>query len=460
MSRSRSALRVSCTSALFILQAVPALGLAQASPLPAISATVSATLDSIAEAHRKLLRIPGLALVVGTPSGRVLYAANFGFADLASLKPVSDTTTFRIFSISKPFAAAVAHQLVQEQYLALDAPVGRYLPDLPVWRDSVTVRDVLAHTSGIEDYTDVNGWRTGVSDETAFVATALKHPLHFSPGTGWRYSNTNFIIVQRLIERVSGQPYPAVLKSRLLDRWSLSATTLTCSPRQLATGYLYPPEASTSPLVATEANTFRFSPAVGGLCSTARDVAHFFALLLSGRIVSPTAFAEMVRVSPDGVASSGAGLYAQVDAEGFVVSHGGGSRNGTSEVTAFPRDSLLVVVLANMGGANLDELARAARRTVLGIPQPAILDLPFAKEQFAALLGTYPNEDDPSRRVTVYEAQGQLYALGARLLSQGDGTFVPDDARDLRVEFDYKNGIGSGVRVLRYGVVIIHARRQ
>ena len=424
-------------------------------PSSGISAAAAAKLDAIAEQYRSAHRIPGLAVIVGTSSGRVLHATNIGFANLNARTAVSPETEFRIFSVSKVFAAVLVHQLAQEGRITLTAAVGQYMPELPAWRDSVKVRDLLAHTSGIGDFTDVSGWRKGAPTR-AFVEAALRQPLQFAPGTSWRYSNTNFVLIDRLIERVTGESYASVLKRRLLVPSSLSSTSVTCGEPQLAAGYL---DSSDAPVEDAVSNSAPFSLAVGGLCSTARDLYGFFSSLVSGRTLRPPSLAEMLRAAPVGIAQSGAGLFSAEDAEGTVISHSGASSNGTAEVIAFPRDSIVIVALANKGRQDLEELVRKLRRALLGIPEPVVLDLPIASGQLAPLVGTYSTVNGPGRMV-VSERNGELYGLGTRLLYQGGGIFVPEDSPDLRLAFDVENGSVTGARVLRYGVVKLQSRRQ
>ena len=423
-------------------------------------------LDSIAEAHRKQQSLPALSIAVATTIGKVLYTRAYGFADVASHKLATSATRFRIYSISKLYASTLAHRLVQEHRLDLDAPVSRYLPDLPSWRDTVTMRQLLAHTSGIEDYTDVPGFEqalnAGRREDDRFVALALQQPLHFLPGSDWRYSNTGYVLVERVIERVAGEPFAQALGTYVLALGSLHATSAQCDTSQIATGYTPAWRvglAGDSLVVATPRNAHQYNLASGGLCSTAPEVAQFVSLLLRRHFVDSASLADMTRLVPRGVASSGAGLFVRADDEGLILEHSGGGGNGNSEVMAFPQDSLVFAALANTGGAELEELIRALRRRILRLPDPVVVDWPVSPEEVARLLGTYTNIGRAGRLV-VYEQGGRLFALGGRLLKQPDGAFVPDLSRSLRLAFAYESGIAAEITVSRYGLVEWRSRRR
>lgn len=420
--------------------------------------TISTELDSVAEAHRVRQSIPGLSIAVMTTGGQLLYARGYGLADVASRQPVTSSTRFRIYSISKVYAATVAHQLAEVGRLSLDSSVGRYLPDLPPWRDTITIRQLLAHTSGIMDYSDVEGYQESVnagrSEDDHFVAVAIERPLLFSSGTRWSYSNTGYVVIQRVVERVAGQSLAQSL-APLIANGSLVATSAECGQKGLATGYtpawrlgLRGDSLVDSPL----RNAHQWPIASGGLCSTPTDVARFMVLLVTGRLVDSASFADMTQLVPRGVAQSGSGLFRREDAEGFILMHSGGGGNGNSHVMVFPRDSLVLAAAANTGGAELEELLRALRRRILRLPDPLVADLPVARGEIAAIRGTYPMSDGGGRLV-VYERDGQVFGYGSRLLKQSDGSFVPDLSRALRLVFKYEHGAATEVAVTSYGML-------
>ncbi|MEO5740387.1 MAG: serine hydrolase domain-containing protein [Vicinamibacterales bacterium] len=398
-------------------------------------------LDSIAETFRREQGLPGITFAIVTSRGRALYQGGVGLADIAARRPVTNRTSFPIYSVSKVYTSAAAHRLASDGKLDLSSAIGRYLGDLPPWRDTMTIRQLLAHTAGLFEYTDIEGYEAsasaGRSEDDHFVAMSVQRPLRFPPGARWEYSNTGYALAQSVIEIVTKDSLSHTLKTQLFEPLGLHETSPECPPQDIATGYtaawrLGLPGDS---LVASAArNSHRYILAAGGLCSTAPDIAQFVAALVAGRVVTADALDDMTRREP-AVAPSGAGLFLTEDSEGLIYAHSGGGGNGNSEVMAFVRDSLVLAALTNTGGANLDRLLRVLRREVLGLPQPVVEDLPTSRDEWFPFIGSYFEPDTRNRVAVLVDQGGQPFMLGGRLQKQADGSFVPNHYRDWRVAF-------------------------
>jgi CubicO group peptidase (beta-lactamase class C family) len=151
--------------------------------------------------------------------GRIAYTAAFGKARLNPELRATVSMHYPVGSISKQFTAAGVLLLVQDGKMNLDDPVAKWFPELTRAKD-VTVRMLLSHTSGYSDYAPqdytIPAW-TKPTDPLKLVHDWAEKPLDFEPGTKWQYSNTNFVLAALIIEKVSGQPYWAFLKSRVLE---------------------------------------------------------------------------------------------------------------------------------------------------------------------------------------------------------------------------------------------------
>jgi D-alanyl-D-alanine carboxypeptidase len=149
--------------------------------------------------------------------GKLIYAKAFGFADLAVKRPADVNTRYAVGSISKQFTV-VALLLLQEQgKLSLDDAVARFFPNL-TRANEVSIRQLLSHTSGYEDYAPqdyiIPEW-TQPTTPQAIVDHWAKKPLDFDPGTKWQYSNTNYVLAGEIFEKVSGQPLVAFLREKI-----------------------------------------------------------------------------------------------------------------------------------------------------------------------------------------------------------------------------------------------------
>lgn len=204
--------------------------------------------------------IPGMAIAV-VRDGRVLYAHGFGVKTLNpavvpavfpqgthTAGPVTTRTLFHTASVTKTFVAAAVMQLVSQGKIKLDTPVVAYIPTFemadPRYR-SITVRQLLDHTSGMPDRTGIkgHGWDHPERDDQAlhrFVATLKTEKLEFDPGSRFEYSNTGYEVLGDLIARVSGETFEAYISEHILAPLGMKDSSLLLKgihSNLLATGH-------------------------------------------------------------------------------------------------------------------------------------------------------------------------------------------------------------------------------
>ncbi|MEV5777288.1 serine hydrolase domain-containing protein [Streptomyces antimycoticus] len=235
-----------------------------------------------------------------------------GVADVKSHAPVRRDSRFRIGSVTKPFVATVVLQLVGEHRVVLDAPVERYLPGVVRGHGNdgrrITVRQLLQHTSGVPDYLAYLTPQEILEDPLAhhdirdLVNIALAHPPTFEPGTGWRYSNTGYLLAGMLIEKVTGHPYGEEIHRRIIAPLGLRETYVPGDalsiPGPHPRGYARPGE--DAPLVdITEINPSVAGPG-GSMISSGTDLNRFLAALVRGRLLHPAQLRQMMKTRPTG----------------------------------------------------------------------------------------------------------------------------------------------------------------
>ncbi|MDL4772435.1 serine hydrolase domain-containing protein [Actinomadura xylanilytica] len=275
-----------------------------ARPQAGASADVQALLDDLVES-----KAATAALVRIQRDGRE-QAAGAGVGDLASGRRADPSGHFRIGSVTKTFVATVLLQLTDEKRLGLDDPVERHLPGVVPDGGHITVRQLLDHTSGLHDYMSepgysTNRWRGADRFRSYTSAQLLKvafaKPPNFPPGTQWRYSNTNYVVLGQLIEKITGRPYGQEVQRRILGPLHLTRTSVPGDrpglPAPYAHGYKTLPTGRT--VDATRMNPSLDGPA-GEMISTAADLDRFFDALLSGRLTSAPALAAMRTTTPTG----------------------------------------------------------------------------------------------------------------------------------------------------------------
>ncbi len=165
--------------------------------------------DRFVESEMKAEQVPGAAVAV-VYKGQVVMAKGYGRATLEFDVPVSTDTLFQSGSVGKMFTAVAVMRQVEQGRMGLDDPVSKYLPDAPVsWR-SMTVHQLLTHTSGVANLGGAFYAGKDFSDET-YIKQAYAKPLDFAPGARWSYSNTGYALLGILVKKATGRSYLDIL---------------------------------------------------------------------------------------------------------------------------------------------------------------------------------------------------------------------------------------------------------
>jgi len=339
-----------------------------APPLPGIS---PATIAQANDRTRTLLRtkmaeqhIPALqvAVVVGD---RVVMSEAYGTANVEQQIAASRETLFPINSATKSFTGVAIMQLVEAGKVDLEAPISRYFDDLPEkWR-AVRIRQLLAHSSGLPNIVDEKGLIGGGSDADAWKLVQTL-PMDGEPGAGFAYNQTNYVLLGRLIEKLSGRPVEQFLAERQFAAAGMAR-------RQFGDGYdIVPGRAS----VYIREHAGRGSPSTtpdalyhwiddippstragAGLYTTADDLAKWIIALQSGKLLSKPASLE--RLWQADVLNDG---KPNIWAMGWPILAGtthravGGIGGGRSTFFVYPDDGVAVIVMTNLVGANPQNL--------------------------------------------------------------------------------------------------------
>ncbi|MGW7106513.1 serine hydrolase domain-containing protein [Streptomyces xanthophaeus] len=170
---------------------------------------------------------PGCAAAVGTRGG-VAWEAGRGKADLGTGRAITPQTVFDMASNSKQFTADAVLLLAGRQQLALDEPLSGYLDEPPAWTRDVTLGDLMRHTSGITDYQDLlEAEGIGVTDpagQKEAIAAVLASQPEEPPGTRFSYSNSNYVLLAQVVEKVTGKPFPAFVQQEFFTPLGLRMT--------------------------------------------------------------------------------------------------------------------------------------------------------------------------------------------------------------------------------------------
>jgi D-alanyl-D-alanine carboxypeptidase len=320
--------------------------------------------------------VPGLVLRVDR-GGAPLFSGAAGVASQEGQTPVQEGDRFRIYSIAKTFTATVVLQLVDAGVLSLEDTVRRWLDGPTVGHiphvESITLRQLLTHTSGIYDYQDeadspfyqdaffgpgADWARVWTPPELLAYADGARHAPYFAPGQGVAYANTNYVLLGLVVEAATGRPFRDALRDRVLAPLALDRTSLeegAALAPDVVPGY----QVQAGQLVDVSAVNLTWAWAAGGVVSTAADLARFARAVFGGELLSPAAHAAMFTFVPgaQGRLEFGMGVYRVPSPNGELIGMDGGGAGGTSTMTRLPGADVTVVALANVAGeGGLDHL--------------------------------------------------------------------------------------------------------
>jgi D-alanyl-D-alanine carboxypeptidase len=246
---------------------------------------------------------------------------------------------FRVGSVTKTFTATVVLQLVSEGKLRLSDPLERHLPGVVPAGRKITIRQLLNHRSGLANFTDDTLWlerasRSPSSRPIDALRFAAAQPLVFPPGSEWRYSNTNYIALGLVIEKITGNTYREELESRILDPLALKRTELPRTRRLRD--------------LDDEGENPNIAWAAGALVSDTHDLARFLSALLSGRLLSEGSLAQMKQtVVVDHELGDGLGIFSSQLTCGRFWGHEGGILDYATIVAASDDGDRVAVISAH-----------------------------------------------------------------------------------------------------------------
>jgi CubicO group peptidase (beta-lactamase class C family) len=316
-------------------------------------------IDAYLEGQIKPDGFVGLSVAI-VQNGKVVLAKGYGKRSLDPAAAVETSTPFAAGSVTKQFTAACILLLAEEGKLSVHDPVSKWYPDLTKAKE-ITLYELMSHTSGYPDYYPLD-----------FVDRRLVKPippddlikeyaggkLDFEPGHQWSYSNTGFIILGRVIEKVSGQPFGEFLHDRILKPLEMNDSVLDPKGerKDLARGYTA--FALGSPETAVpEANGWLYG--AGGLFTTPSDMAKWDVALMTGKVLKPDSLRLMtspVRLSDGRFAEYGCGIGLRRGAGETIWRHGGAVSGYLSFNYLLPRTRSAFILMANSENQDAGEL--------------------------------------------------------------------------------------------------------
>ncbi|HEU4387780.1 MAG TPA: serine hydrolase [Blastocatellia bacterium] len=330
---------------------------------PACAQDLAAKIDEYMNAQARNRQFSGSILVA--QEGQVLIKKGYGLANIEHGVPNSPQTRFRLGSITKQFTAAAILLLQEQGKLDVKDPVCKYLPQCPdAWKE-ITLHHLLTHTSGIPNFTNFPEYQktmTSPSPAESTIARFRDKPLDFKPGEKFSYSNSGYIVLGYIVEKVSGKTYAAFLQEKIFEPLKMTSTGYDETARivsQRAAGYERKGDAVANASYLDM--TIPFS--AGGLYSTVEDLFTWDQALYGYKLLS--------KKSLDAMFTPFLGDYAYGWTIGKqfnrnMVGHGGGINGFSTNITRFTDDEVCIVVLSNMVPSTVPAISRDLAAIVFG----------------------------------------------------------------------------------------------
>ncbi|HMG18902.1 MAG TPA: serine hydrolase domain-containing protein [Gemmatimonadales bacterium] len=297
--------------------------------------------------------VPGASVIV-IRDGRVILRRAYGMADLERHVAATPETDYRLASVSKQFTAMAVIQLEQVGKVRYDQPVREILPELPAAAQGVTVRHLLNHTSGLPDYEDLipDSQTVQVNDRDVLALLARQDTLYFPAGSAYRYSNSGYVLLGLIVERVSGVSFPAYLYAHTFGPLGMVGSVahvegVDTVPHR---AYGYSPKDGSGSFVATDQSVTSATLGDGGIYTNVDDLVRWDRVLYS----LPTATLTLITTPPvlpgGGESQYGFGWFVDTYRGERRWRHTGETSGFRNAIQRFPGRRFTVIVLTNRNG--------------------------------------------------------------------------------------------------------------
>ncbi len=317
--------------------------------------------------------------VLVAEKGKVIYKNGLGKANMEWDIPNKADTKHRLASVTKQFTAMAIVQLADENKLKLDAPITTYLPNYPKANgDKITIHHLLTHTSGLPNYTSFDNYRETMlkyHSPMDLVGLFVDLPLEFTPGEKFAYSNSGYVLLGAVIEKITGKTYEQVLQDQIFSPLKMNNSGFDKNSKVLKNRALGYNKVVNSYENASYIN-MTAAYAAGALYSTVEDLYLWDQALYTEQLVSKK---YMDLVFGKHILAWGGGHYGygwelgnlrigNTREESETIAHSGGINGFNTRITRFPADQSVVILLNNTSGAPLHDMTTAINGILHGKP--------------------------------------------------------------------------------------------
>jgi CubicO group peptidase (beta-lactamase class C family) len=395
-------------------------------------------LDALIDAYAKLYKFNGSALVA--KNGTVLLNKGYGYRNATDKVANNEQSIFQLGSITKQFTSTVILKLQEEKKLSVSDKLSKYFPGYPKG-DSVTIEQLMTHTSGIYSYTNDPNFManevTKPANRDMMMALFRDKPYDFSPGTSWNYSNSGYSLLGYIIEAVTNKPYEQAVRKYIftplhMTRSGFDFTNLIS--KEKATGYftLNDKGKVKAPIVDSSV-----SYSAGAIYSTTGDLYLWHKALQKNKILSK---AQQEKAYSPVKNKYGYGWVIDSIEGKRRVSHGGGIHGFVTNFVRVPEDDICIVLLSNASNPTLSEITKSIFAILYGkeykLPAERVA-IKLPEEKLKEYEGEYEITTDLHVIMSVKDGELVAAPTGQRtdLLYAEKEDFFYSTSTDLQVEF-------------------------
>lgn len=358
--------------------------------------------------------------------GKIIYRRAIGYSDFENRKKNDSETAFRIGSISKTFTATMIMKAVEEEKINLNQTIDKYFPTLKN-ADKITVEMLLSHRSGIFNITadpTYLTWNTEPKTEKELVKMISDYDSNFEPGTEFKYSNSNYILLSFVLEKIYKKPYSKILEELIIKPLNLKHTFFKDKidgSKNEAFSYKYNGNWIKSPVT-----DMSIPLGAGGISSTPTDLILFAEALFGGKIVSKESL-EKMETMKDGY---GFGLFKMPFYDKTAFGHNGGIDNFSSSLVYFPNEKIAFSMVSNGSDFNENDISIAMLNLAFGNE----IKLPVIKKSEGEVIPGYTGSFSNGQigmTIEITENDGKYFAQAS-----GQSAFPLEKISDTEFRFD------------------------
>lgn len=323
-------------------------------------------------------------------NGNIIYSTAIGYADFENRIKATKNTKYRIGSISKTYTATLVLKAMENKKLAIDQTIDIFFPNI-VNANRITIEQLLNHRSGIHNFTadpDYLSWSTDKKTETELLAIIEKGDSDFEPGSKYKYSNSNYVLLTLILEKIEGKPYSQLIQESIITPLGLEKTYVGSKINiKRNESYSY----NISPNWVKQPETDMSIPlGAGAIVANPSDILKFADALFKGKIIKPESLNLMTSIQNN----YGLGLVVNNFEDKKAYGHGGAIDGFSSDFLYFPNEDVGIALISNKTNFLMNDIEKVLISSAFNKPFeiPYFTNFKITKDDIKDYLGSYSNK--------------------------------------------------------------------